>query len=266
MSSTPPPPPDPTRPDESGHLSDAVGATKPPVTALFNHLLPLPDGRPGTLNGYLARAKDPAAPGVVVIQEMLGVNADMRQVCDHLAEQGFHALCPDLYWRLRPGVVFSEHDASERQDALALSRAFDVDQGVNDLQHVMDWLRQMDGQPRKVGCIGYCLGGLLSYRVAACCRSDAAVVYYGAGIERYLDEAGTVACPLMIHLAAHDEFIPPSTQAILTRSLAPLPTVALHLYREARHGFARRGGRHFDPVAAELADARSLQFLRKYLH
>lgn len=255
MSSTSPPPSGPADP----HLPA-------PSEALFNHAVPLPDGRDGTLGAYLARARDPGAPGVVVIQEMLGVNADMRAVCDRLAEQGFHALCPDLYWRLRPGVVFSEHVPAERQAALDLSRAFDVDEGVNDLQHVVDWLGQLDGLQRKVACVGYCLGGLLSYRIAACCRADAAIVYYGAGIERYLDEAGTLACPLLIHLAAQDEFIPPSTQAVLAKALEPMSAVELHLYRDVRHGFARREGRHYDETAAALADARSLRFLKQHLH
>jgi len=237
-----------------------------PSPSLFNHGLPLPDGRAGTLKAYLARASDPAAPGVVVLHDMLGMNADMREVCDELAAQGFHALCPDLYWRLEPGAHFCESDPAQRQAALALSRAFDVDQGVNDLQHVIDWLRQLDGQMRLVGCVGYCLGGLLSYRVAACCRSDAAVVYYGAGIERHLDEVGTLACPLLIHLAALDEYILPPTQAALAQALLPVAGVDLRIYPQTHHGFARRGGRHYDQEAAGLADQRSLAFLRHHLH
>jgi carboxymethylenebutenolidase len=244
-----------------------MSSTFPPLhpPRRFNQTLPQPDGRPGVIDAYLARARDATAPGVVVLHEMLGVNADMQQVCDRLAAQGFHALCPDMYWRQRPRALFSEHDNTEREEALALGRSFDVDLGVNDLQHVMDWLRQLDGQTRKVGCVGYCLGGLLSYRVAACCRSDAAVVYYGVGIERHLDEVHTVACPLLIHFAAQDDFIPPSTLVAMSQVLRPVFGLELQQYPNTRHGFARRGGKHFDAGAAALADERSHAFLKAHL-
>jgi carboxymethylenebutenolidase len=232
----------------------------------FNLCLPQPDGQPGVIDAYLALARQPDAPGVVVLHEMLGVNADMLLICDRLAAHGFHALCPDLYWRQRPRALFSEHDPEEREAALALGRAFDADLGTNDLQHIMDWLRQLEGGPRKVGCVGYCLGGLLSYRVAACCRSDAAVVYYGVGIERYLDEVHTLACPLLVHLAAQDDFIPPTTQAALSDRLTAVSGTVLLSYPDTRHGFARRGGKHFDAAAAMLADERSRRFLAQHLH
>lgn len=232
----------------------------------FNLTLPQPDGQPGVIDAYLALARQPDAPGVVVLHEMLGVNADMHRICDRLAAQGFHALCPDLYWRQRPRALFSEHDNAQRDAALRLGRSFDADLGTNDLQHIMDWLRQMDGGSRKVGCIGYCMGGLLSYRVAACCRSEASVVYYGVGIERFLDEAHTVACPLLIHLAEQDDFIPPTTQDEMARRLQADATALIHTYPNTRHGFARRGGRHFDAAAALLADERSSRFLAQHLH
>ncbi len=232
----------------------------------FNLSLPQPDGQPGVIDAYLALARAPDAPGVVVLHEMLGVNTDMQLICDRLAAQGFHALCPDLYWRQQPRALFSEHDPDEREAAFALGRAFDADLGTNDLQHIMDWLRQMEGGPRKVGCVGYCLGGLLSYRVAACCRSDAAVVYYGVGIERYLDEAHTLACPLMVHLAAQDDFISGPTQAVMTDRLTAVSGTQLLAYPDTRHGFARRGGQHFNAAAAMLADERSRRFLARHLH
>lgn len=232
----------------------------------FNLTLPQPDGQPGVIDAYLALARQPDAPGVVVLHEMLGVNADMQRICDRLAAQGFHALCPDLYWRQQPRALFSEHDHAERETALRLGRSFDADLGTNDLQHIMDWLRQMDGGARKVSCVGYCMGGLLSYRVAACCRSDASVVYYGVGIERFLDEAHTVACPLLIHLADQDDFIPPSTQDEMSRRLQADSAALIHAYPNTRHGFARRGGRHFDAAAARLADDRSSRFLAQHLH
>ena len=232
----------------------------------FNLSLPQPDGQPGVIDAYLAQARNADAPGVVVLHEMLGVNTDMQLICDRLAAQGFHALCPDLYWRQKPRALFSEHDPEELKAALTLGRAFDADLGTNDLQHLMDWLRQMEGGPRKVGCVGYCLGGLLSYRVAACCRSDAAVVYYGVGIERYLDEAHTLACPLLVHLAAQDDFIPGPTQAVMTDRLTAVSSSQLLTYPDTRHGFARRGGRHFDAAAALLADERTHRFLARHLH
>lgn len=231
------------------------------IPTLPSHAMPF--------RGHLVRTDDPDAPGVVVLHEIFGLNADMRELCARLADEGFHALCPDLFWRQRPGIDRPAADvAGDGPDEMALRRGFDVDEGVNDVQLAIDLLARLDGAegpPRRVGCLGFCLGGLLSYRVAACCRTDAAVAYYGAGIERHLDEIRSLGAPLLLHLAEHDEFVPASAQRRIADVLAADPRVQLHRHAGAHHGFARRHGPRWQPDAAATAEALTLAFLRTHL-
>lgn len=223
------------------------------------------DGPEGRFEAYIARPANPAAPAVVVMQEIFGVNADMRATCDELAAQGFLALCPDMFWRLAPGVQLSDATEQERHQALALYTAFDVDKGVNDAAAALAHARQFEGIGRQAGILGFCLGGLLSYRAGACMAVDAAVSFYGAGIQNHLDEARAASTPLLIHLAGDDEFIPPEAQVSITQVLGRRRQVDIHIYPGCQHAFARRHGQHRDDAASVLAWQRTLAFLHRHL-
>ena len=223
------------------------------------------DGPEVRFDAYLARPANPAAPAVVVMQEIFGVNADMRATCDELAMQGFLALCPDMFWRLEPGVQLSDATEQEWQKALALYTAFDIDKGVNDAAAALAHARQFEGIGRKAGIVGFCLGGLLSYRAGACMAVDAAVSFYGGGIQHHLEEARTASTPLLIHLAGDDEFIPPDAQASIQQMLGTRPEVDIHVYPGCQHAFARHGGQHRDDAASALAWQRTLAFLHRHL-
>jgi len=217
--------------------------------------------------GYLAEPVSGDAPGVVVLQEIFGVNADMRRVCDWLAAQGYSALCPDLFWRLEPGVELDHDDAQERKKAFTLLKAFDVDTGVKDIAAALDCLRHTPSPDRRrpIGAVGYCLGGLLAYLTACRTNADACVGYYGVGIDRHLEEAHAISGRLMLHIAEADEFVDKTAQQHIQEVLAPHPKVTLHDYPGAGHAFARPGGDSYDESAAKTADERTAAFLARHL-
>src|ERR1051326_4953963 len=169
-------------------------------------------GKDGSFSAYLARPSTGHGPGIVVIQEIFGVNAVMRQVADDLAARGFFALAPDLFWRLKPGVQLTDQTDAEWQQAFGLMKQFNPDTGVADIQASIDALRKMPGVNGKVGAVGYCLGGLLAYLTAARADVDASVGYYGVNIDQKLDEAKNIKRPLMLHIAEKDQFVKPEAQ------------------------------------------------------
>ncbi|HWD26703.1 MAG TPA: dienelactone hydrolase family protein [Rhizomicrobium sp.] len=224
------------------------------------------DGSDGPFGAYLAAPASGRGPGIVVIQEIFGVNAVMRGVADDLAARGYFALCPDLFWRLEPGVQLTDKTDAEWQRAFDLMNRFDPDAGVRDIQAAIDRLRKgVPGCTGKVGAVGYCLGGLLAYLTAARTDADASVGYYGVNIADKLDEAPKIAKPLMLHIAAKDEFVPPPAQAKMALGLKGNPHVTLHTYPEMNHAFARPGGAHYDKACADLANGRTATFFRTHL-
>lgn len=221
-----------------------------------------PEGR---FEAYLARPAAPAASAVVVMHEVFGVNDDMRGTCDALATQGFLAICPDMFWRQRTGTDLDGASPAGRLMALALHAAFDVDKAVNDAAAAVAFARRFEGGSRKVGILGFGLGGLLSFRTGACMDVDAAVAYYGSGIQDHLDEARSAHTPLLLHLAGDDEFIPPPAQALIMQTLGQRPAVEIRLYPGCPHAFARLRGPHHDEAATRLAWQHTLRFLHRWL-
>ena len=204
-------------------------------------------------------------PGIVVIQEIFGINAVMRGIADALAANGYFALAPDLFWRLEPGVQLTDKTDAEWQRAFDLMKRFDADAGIKDIQATITHLRDVTGCTGKVGAVGYCLGGLLAYLTAARTDSDVSVGYYGVNIQNMLGEAKTIKKPLMLHIAGKDEFVPPEAQSQIVTGLAANPLVTVHRYPEMNHAFARVGGKHYDQANAGLANSRSATFFRQYL-
>ncbi len=189
----------------------------------------------------------------------------MRQVCDDLAAKGFIAVCPDLFWRLEPGVDITDKTKAEWDKALNLMGRFDADKGVEDIRAAMDVIRRDPQCSGKVGAVGYCLGGRLAYLTATRTDSDASVGYYGVGIENYLGEAELLARPLMLHIAGEDGFVPKDAQKRIVSALKDHPQVTLHTYAGRDHAFARPGGEHYDAEDAALANRRTDAFFKKHL-
>jgi len=136
----------------------------------------------GEFSAYVARPKADKAPAVVVIQEIFGVNAVMRGITDDLAAAGYLAICPDLFWRIEPGIDITDQSEGEWKKAFSLYQAFDVEQGVEDIASTIAEIRGDDGCSGKVGAVGFCLGCLLAYLTGTRTDADAAVSYYGVVI------------------------------------------------------------------------------------
>ena len=198
-----------------------------------------------------------------MLHEVFGVNDTMKAQCDALAAHGFLAVCPDLFWRIAPGVALDDANPADRTRAQALYDAFDVERGVDDVIAVVAAIRQETLGAEGVGVVGYCLGGLLAVLVALRTRIDAAVSYYGVGIEDRLDELDGLATPLMLDIAGRDRFVPPAAQERIVARLGPDPCVTIHRYPARDHAFARPGGANFHAEDAATADARTLAFLER---
>lgn len=214
----------------------------------------------GDFTAYLARPTRDDAPAVVVLHEVFGVNADMRQTCDDLAQAGFLAVCPDLFWQIEPGLDLDPRSEADIAKAYALYAAFDRDVGVRDIAETVR-AAAVAGSTGKVGLMGFCLGGLMAYLAAARGPIDAVVAYHGGDTEKYLDEAPAINAPMLMHLAEKDEFISPAAQDAIRAALVHNRDVEIHIYPGCNHAFSRHGGDHFDAAAAELSRRRSLDFL-----
>ncbi len=219
----------------------------------------------GDFDAYVARPDAISAPVVVVIQEIFGVNADMRATCDELAARGYIAISPDLFWRTRPGIEFNRLDKHEWQQAFDLYKQFDFDRGVRDIVALIGAARSIAGGNGKVAVMGFCLGGLMAYLTAARGEVDAAVAYYGGGTDQHLDEAERITAPLMLHLAEEDDYIPADAQARIKTALGARTNIEVYGYHGCNHAFARHGGSHYDANAAALANQRTEAFLRQTL-
>lgn len=219
----------------------------------------------GKFSAYLAMPSKTPAPAIIVIQEIFGVNADMRGKCDALAQQGYIAIAPDLFWRQEPDVDITDKSEAEWKRAFALFNGFDVAKGVEDLAATLDAVKNMPEYSGKAGAVGYCLGGKLAYLMAARTGVDAAVGYYGVALDTLLGESGNIKNPLMLHMAELDKFVTADARDKIITHFKGGTVVTTHLYEGVDHAFARINGDHYDEAAAKLANSRTDDFFAKHL-
>ena len=219
----------------------------------------------GSFSAYLATPKSGKGPGIVLIQEIFGVNKVMRDLADGFAAQGYAVMCPDLFWRQEPGVQITDKSEAEWKKAFALMQGFNTDKGVEDLKATLAALRKHPACTGKAGSIGYCLGGKLAFLVATRSDSDANVSYYGVGLVDLLGEAKNIKKPALLHIAEKDQFVPPDQQKKVIDALKGNKLVTIYTYPGADHAFTRVGGQHYDKKAADLANQRTAEFLKKHL-
>lgn len=215
-------------------------------------------------DAFIAHPATPPKAAIIVIQEIFGVNAGIRNKCQAWAEAGYLAIAPDLFFRMQPGLELDPDVESEFQEALEYFGKYNPDDGVNDIAATMQWARSQAGIA-KVGCAGYCLGGRLAYMAAARTEIDASVGYYGVMIDTMLDEASAIAKPLMLHIPKEDHFVGPEAQAAIHSALGSHSHITLHDYEGLDHGFAADSGNRRDEAGAQLADDRTAQFFTEHL-
>jgi len=222
-------------------------------------------GHDGTFTAYIARPEELPAPAVIVLQELFGVNADIREKCDELAEQGFMAIAPDLFWRQEPGVDLGVRSEVDWQHGLRLYHAYNRDEGVRDIKDTIDTAAKMPECTGRIAVLGYCLGALMTFLTAVRCRVDAAVAYHGGDTEKYLGEADGLHGALLMHLGEEDEFISKPAQAQIRTALAKKPNATVYSYPGQWHAFTRINGAHYNAAAAALANGRTSEFLNQQL-
>lgn len=219
----------------------------------------------GAFAAYLAKPASGQGPGVVVIQEIFGVNANVRGICDDLAAAGYVALAPDLFWRIEPGVDITDKSEAEWAKAFDLFGKFNVDLGVADIAATIKALKAVPGVTGKVGAVGHCLGGLLAYLTAARTEIDVSVSYYGVNIASLLGEAAKISKPILLHVAEKDQFVPTEAQKQMAEALGPNTHATMLTYAGQDHAFARIGGAHYHAGAALAANAATSAFFAAHL-
>jgi len=215
----------------------------------------------GTFDAFLARARHSPAGVVVLIQEIFGINDSMKETARQVADLGFHVLAPDLFWRLKPGVVLTDKTDTEWKEALELMNQFDQAKGVEDLEATVAFARTMDGSNGRVGTMGYCLGGRLAMMMALQSDADVNVSYYGVGLDGLLGDLDRIRTPLILHIADEDKFFPPEGRAKVVEAAKGRPNIHAYVYPKADHAFARVGGTHWQGRAATIANGRSAEAL-----
>jgi carboxymethylenebutenolidase len=237
----------------------AFGSGKEGGTSMPDIKIKARDG--GTFSAYQAGSN---GPGILLIQEIFGVNKVMRDLADGYAAQGYTVLCPDLFWRIEPGIQITDKTKEEWDRAFALFNGFDQAKGIDDLTATLEHLRKLPGAAR-AGCVGYCLGGRLAFMMATRSDIDCAVSYYGVGLDGLVGEANRIKKPVLMHIAEKDRFVPPEAQHKVREALSGNAHVTMHFYAGQDHAFARVGGEHYNKDAADLANKRTAEFFMKNL-
>ena len=209
-----------------------------------------------SLGAYRADASGTTRGGIVVLQEIFGVNVHIRDVCDGFAAYGFTCIAPALYDRSSHRDCELGYEAEDMAAGRKLREEFSWDDTVRDVAAAVSVLA---GEGLGVGSVGYCWGGTISFLAGTRLDVSAAVVYYGGQIIPYKDEK--TRCPMLMHFGEHDAGIPLSD---VERIRAAQPDATVHVY-DAGHGFNcdRRGS--YDEAAAKLARQRTIDFFGTHL-
>jgi len=212
-------------------------------------------------SGYCAGTAGESKMGLVVIQEIFGVNSHIRDVCDRFADQGFVALAPDIFHRQQADVELGYEEA-DVGIGFGYMQALEPAAVLTDLAAAIQWLR--DQGATKVGVVGFCMGGLYTYLSAAQLDPDAAVAFYGGGIGDLLDQAANISCPIQFHFGERDSHIPMDVVARIETAVSVLADATVYTY-DADHGFNCDQRAAFDPDAAAQAWQRTIDFFTQRL-
>jgi carboxymethylenebutenolidase len=215
----------------------------------------------GGFSAYLLEPKSTPAGVVVLIQEIFGVNQAMRDIAAWVADLGFIAVCPDLFWRIEPGIDITDKSEAEWKRAFELFQTFDQAKGIEDLKATVTAARRHPGANGKVATMGYCLGGRLSFMMAEQSDADANISYYGVGLDGLLGDLSKVTKPLIVHIADKDEYFPAEGRAAVVAATKGHSFATSYVYPNADHAFARVNGVHWDGRSAAIANGRSAEAL-----
>ena len=185
----------------------------------FTGVLSAPDG-------------DSKVPGLLMITAIFGIDAEMRQLADDWAADGFLVSTPDIFWRVMPGPT------ADMEKAFARYAAFDFEQGMNDIE---DLIKHLKAHPRcngKVAVLGFCFGGRYAHLAAARFGADAAAAYHGTMIGQHLDEVDNITCPVSWHFGDNDPVVPMEEVGEIQKAFAGRENAEIAVYEGAGHNFS----------------------------
>jgi carboxymethylenebutenolidase len=218
----------------------------------------------GSFGAYVSLPRGGKGPGIVLLQEIFGVNQHIRNVADQYAADGYVVIAPDLFWRNGARIELGYDDAGWKR-AVELMNATDFALAQADIAATVKTLRALDGVEGKIASIGYCFGGRLSYHTAANGLVDAAVCYYGGGIQNALERAGQITVPMLMHFGSADSHIPLTAVTSIAERFDDNDQVEIHVYADAEHGFNCNHRSSYNQRAAAQAHGNTLLFLGEQL-
>lgn len=216
----------------------------------------------GTVPGLLLRADGEGQwPGIVLLQEIFGINASMRTIAEDFRGKGYDVFVPDLFWRQEPGVQLDPTSADDRGRAETLMKGVDEQDALADIEASVAILKGLDTANGRVAAVGYCLGGRFAYLAAAGDKVDSAVSYYGVAIHKSLALASEISVPVLLHIAGDDHLCGPDVQKELREALSDAKSFTMQTHVGVGHAFARPNSPMWNESAATSANGATMDFL-----
>ncbi|SFW71546.1 dienelactone hydrolase family protein [Amycolatopsis australiensis] len=204
-------------------------------------------------------------PGLVLVQEIFGLDDYLRSVAAELASAGYVVGVPELFRRTAPGWS-STHDEAGVAASMEVASSFDPELGLSDVLATVAHLRGLPAVTGGVGVLGFCLGGSLAFAAAAAGDPDTAVSFYGSTVPARIADLAKVTCPIQFHFGGQDPYIPRSDVAVVEAAVAAHPGAEIHVQEEAGHAFHNNVAPMFHhPQAAARAWGLTREFLRRTL-
>ena len=207
------------------------------------------------LNAYMAKPATSPIAGLVVIQEIFGVNDHIREITDSFAKEGFLAIAPALFDRIERGVELG-YGPEDRDIGITMRNKINWDESIHDTIAA----RNAVAEAGKVGIVGYCYGGTVAWLGACSGAFNAASGYYGGAIHENLDADAT--CPVELHFGSEDQGIPMENITLIRKTK---PDIAIYVYNGAGHGFMCDQRASFEPNSSKMANERTLEFFNHNL-
>lgn len=217
-------------------------------------------------DGHVALPASGSGPGILLIQEIGGVNGYIRAVAERLAELGYVVMAPDAFWRVQPSFTVEAFTDANLAACMEVAGQFDQDQGLADFGSALEHLRELPEVIGGVGVLGFCFGGTQAFLMAAEYDLDVAVSYYGSGVAASIDRAEDISCPLLFHFGGDDPFLPADDIETIRSATASMPNVEMLVQPDAGHAFDNHLSENFwNPDAAAQAWTRTAAFLAEHL-
>jgi carboxymethylenebutenolidase len=223
-------------------------------------------GVDGEIPAVLWLPESGRGPGIVLIQEIFGVNGYIRDVAERLAGDGYVVLAPHMFWRIEDDFVIEATGPDDLPAAFEVAQQHDPADGIADVGAALTHLAERPEVEGPVGVIGFCFGGSIAYLAAAAHEPACAVSYYGSMIGTNLDQASAISCPILFHFGGDDPYLPAEDVDGLRAATAGMDNVEILVHEGAGHAFDNHRNPMFsNPDAAAGAWSTTVDFLALHL-